>query len=101
MSGTAYNDNIVGNNGNDTLSGGTSGNDTVDGGIRDDLLSVDFSAAKVRITTTFFVLMKRHNSNPLIPGINTSVTIASGFDFKIIYRASLALVALIYYNPYR
>ncbi|MEH2372827.1 MAG: calcium-binding protein [Nostoc sp.] len=51
--GTAYDDNIVGSNGNDTLSGGTSGNDTIDGGKGNDLLSVDYSNVPVGITTTF------------------------------------------------
>ncbi|MEH1796913.1 beta strand repeat-containing protein [Nostoc sp.] len=51
--GTAYDDNILGNSGNDTLSGGASGNDTIDGGIGDDLLSVDFRDATAGITTTF------------------------------------------------
>ncbi|MEH2119487.1 MAG: calcium-binding protein [Nostoc sp.] len=53
ISGTAYNDNIVGNNGNDTLSTGTSGKDTIDGGTGDDVLSVDYSNATGGITTTF------------------------------------------------
>ncbi|MEH2312492.1 MAG: calcium-binding protein [Nostoc sp.] len=51
--GTAYDDNIVGSNGNDTLSGGVSGKDTIDGGKGDDLLSVDYTNATGRITTTF------------------------------------------------
>ncbi|MEH2168424.1 MAG: calcium-binding protein [Nostoc sp.] len=42
ISGTAYDDNIVGNNGNDTLSTGDSGKDTIDGGAGDDVLSVDY-----------------------------------------------------------
>ncbi len=60
ISGTNYNDLIVGSNGNDTLSGGYSGNDTIDGGKGDDLLSVDYlsdnynySYATGGITTTF------------------------------------------------
>ena len=53
ISGTAYDDNIVGSNGNDTLSGGVSGKDTIDGGKGDDLLSVDYSNATGGITTTF------------------------------------------------
>ncbi|MEH1848583.1 MAG: calcium-binding protein, partial [Nostoc sp.] len=53
ISGTAYNDNIVGNNGNDTLSTGTSGKDTIDGGKGDDVLFVDYSNATGGITTTF------------------------------------------------
>ncbi|MEH2399376.1 calcium-binding protein [Nostoc sp.] len=53
ISGTAYNDNIVGNSGNDTLSTGTSGKDTIDGGKGEDVLSVDYSNAAGGITTTF------------------------------------------------
>ncbi|WP_445628064.1 beta strand repeat-containing protein [Nostoc sp. DSM 114167] len=41
--GTAYDDNIIGNNGNDTLSTGNSGKDTIDGGEGDDVLSVDYT----------------------------------------------------------
>jgi Ca2+-binding RTX toxin-like protein len=43
INGTAYDDYIVGNNGNDTLSTGYGGNDTIDGGKGDDLLRVDYS----------------------------------------------------------
>ncbi|MEH1964791.1 MAG: calcium-binding protein [Nostoc sp.] len=39
ISGTYQDDNIVGSNGNDTLSGGAFGNDTINGGTGDDLLS--------------------------------------------------------------
>jgi Ca2+-binding RTX toxin-like protein len=53
ISGTGYNDNIVGGSGNDTLSAGSGGNDTVDGGQGNDLLSVDYSNAAGGITTTF------------------------------------------------
>ncbi|MCW5312857.1 calcium-binding protein [Nostoc sp. KVJ3] len=53
ISGTAYDDNIVGGNGNDTLSTGTGGNDTIDGGKGDDLLSVNFSNATGGITSSF------------------------------------------------
>ncbi|MHC5815349.1 MAG: beta strand repeat-containing protein, partial [Nostoc sp.] len=55
ISGTAYDDNIVGNSGNDTLSVGTSGKDTIDGGKGDDVLSVDYTYTNtgVGITTTF------------------------------------------------
>ncbi|MEH2289026.1 MAG: calcium-binding protein [Nostoc sp.] len=52
IKGTQYDDNIVGNNGNDTLDPGTSGNDTVDGGIGDDLLSF-FTDATGGIISTF------------------------------------------------
>ncbi|MEH2054560.1 MAG: calcium-binding protein [Nostoc sp.] len=53
ISGTAYDDNIVGSSGNDTLNGGSSGNDTIDGGTGDDYLSVDFRDASRGITSTF------------------------------------------------
>ncbi|MEH1974417.1 MAG: calcium-binding protein [Nostoc sp.] len=53
ISGTAYDDKIVGNSGNDTLSTGTSGKDTIDGGKGDDLLSVDYTLTTGGITTTF------------------------------------------------
>ena len=44
ISGTAYNDNIVGSNGNDTLGGVNAyGNDTIDGGAGNDRLIVDYS----------------------------------------------------------
>ncbi|BDI20490.1 hypothetical protein ANSO36C_62920 (plasmid) [Nostoc cf. commune SO-36] len=60
ISGSQYDDNIVGNDGNDTLSGnnddsngGSSGNDTIDGGKGEDLYSVNFNGANGGITTTF------------------------------------------------
>ncbi|MEH2462534.1 beta strand repeat-containing protein [Nostoc sp.] len=53
ISGTAYDDNIIGNNGNDTLSTGSGGKDTIDGGKGDDVLYVDYSGATGGITTTF------------------------------------------------
>ncbi|MCW5316794.1 calcium-binding protein [Nostoc sp. KVJ3] len=53
ISGTAYNDNIVGNSGNDTLSTGYSGIDTIDGGKGDDVLFVDYYYPAGGITTTF------------------------------------------------
>ncbi|MEH2074238.1 MAG: calcium-binding protein [Nostoc sp.] len=53
ISGTDYNDNIVGNSGNDTLSTGNGGNDTIDGGEGDDVLSVDYNSTTKGITTTF------------------------------------------------
>jgi Ca2+-binding RTX toxin-like protein len=43
ISGTTFDDLIVGNNGNDTLSGGDAGNDTIDGGVGDDLLTVNYN----------------------------------------------------------
>ncbi|MCC5661841.1 calcium-binding protein [Nostoc sp. XA010] len=52
ISGTDYNDLIIGNNGNDTLSGGYNGNDTIDGGKGNDLLSVFYNSDE-GITTTF------------------------------------------------
>ncbi|WP_414513838.1 calcium-binding protein [Nostoc sp. PCC 9305] len=51
--GTYHDDNIVGNNGNDTLSTGTNGKDTIDGGTGDDVLSVDYRYGSKGITTTF------------------------------------------------
>ncbi|MEH2043116.1 beta strand repeat-containing protein [Nostoc sp.] len=52
--GTYYDDNIVGNSGNDTLSTGTSGKDTIDGGTGEDVLSVDYIYyGSQGITTTF------------------------------------------------
>jgi Ca2+-binding RTX toxin-like protein len=53
ISGTADDDNILGSNGNDTLSTGNGGKDTIDGGKGDDVLSVDYSNATSKITTTF------------------------------------------------
>ncbi|MEH2244589.1 MAG: calcium-binding protein, partial [Nostoc sp.] len=53
ISGTFYNDNIVGNNGNDTLSTGSGGNDTIDGGRGEDVLSVAYSNVTEGITSTF------------------------------------------------
>ncbi|RCJ32620.1 hypothetical protein A6769_27515 [Nostoc punctiforme NIES-2108] len=53
ISGTAFDDNIAGNSGNDTLSGGNGGKDTIDGGKGDDLLRVDYTNATGAITTTF------------------------------------------------
>ncbi|MFN6565305.1 MAG: beta strand repeat-containing protein [Nostoc sp. ChiSLP01] len=52
ITGTNYNDLIVGNDGNDTLDPGSGGNDTVDGGTGDDLLLAYYSATG-GITTTF------------------------------------------------
>ncbi|MEH1908088.1 MAG: calcium-binding protein [Nostoc sp.] len=53
ISGTDYNDNIVGNSGNDTLSTGNGGSDTIDGGEGDDVLSVNYNGNAGAITTTF------------------------------------------------
>ncbi|MGV0102297.1 Calcium-binding protein [Nostoc sp. DSM 114160] len=53
ISGTEYNDRIVGNSGNDTLSTGNGGNDTIDGGEGDDVLSVNYNDVTEGITTTF------------------------------------------------
>ncbi|MEH2069961.1 MAG: calcium-binding protein [Nostoc sp.] len=55
IAGTAYDDYIVGSNGNDILDAGSGGNDTIDGGTGDDLLSVDFSFSNATggITSTF------------------------------------------------
>ncbi|MEH1873667.1 beta strand repeat-containing protein [Nostoc sp.] len=53
--GTAYDDLIVGTNGNDSLHGGNSGNDTIDGGTGDDLLSLYNYTTSDGITSTFNV----------------------------------------------
>ncbi|MCC5654139.1 calcium-binding protein [Nostoc sp. XA013] len=52
ISGTAYDDLIVGTNGNDGIFT-RDGNDTIDGGKGDDLLSVDYRDATKKITSTF------------------------------------------------
>ncbi|MEH2420563.1 MAG: calcium-binding protein [Nostoc sp.] len=52
ISGTSYDDNIVGSNGNDTLGAGSNGNDTIYGGIGDDLLLVAYSNATGGIAST-------------------------------------------------
>ncbi|OYD86969.1 calcium-binding protein [Nostoc sp. 'Peltigera membranacea cyanobiont' 213] len=51
ISGTGYNDNIVGNSGNDTLSTGNGGSDTIDGGEGDDVLSVNYNGSAAIVTT--------------------------------------------------
>ncbi len=54
ITGTAYDDLIVGSNGNDTLSGGYGGNDTIDGSKGDDVLSSNYySFSTEGITSTF------------------------------------------------
>ncbi|BAY78060.1 hemolysin-type calcium-binding region [Nostoc linckia NIES-25] len=53
IAGTGYNDNIVGSNGNDTLSTGFGGKDTIDGGKGNDLLSVDYGYSSGGITSTY------------------------------------------------
>ncbi|MEH1864724.1 MAG: calcium-binding protein [Nostoc sp.] len=53
ITGTAYDDNILGNNGNDTLSTGSGGNDTINSGQGDDILSVDYDINTTGITTTY------------------------------------------------
>ncbi|MBG1261970.1 beta strand repeat-containing protein [Nostoc commune] len=57
ITGTVYDDLIVGSNGNDTLSTGgfygSGGNDTIDGGKGDDVLSVDYTGATKGISSTF------------------------------------------------
>ncbi|MFN6465131.1 MAG: beta strand repeat-containing protein [Nostoc sp. DedVER02] len=57
ISGTNFDDNIVGSNGNDTLSTGASGNDTIDGGEGDDVLSFGYNSYNYNtsggITATF------------------------------------------------
>ncbi|MEH2001142.1 MAG: calcium-binding protein [Nostoc sp.] len=53
ITGTQSDDNIVGNNGNDTLDPGGSGNDTIDGGKGDDLLSYSYNSPSAGITSSF------------------------------------------------
>ncbi|MEH2285014.1 MAG: calcium-binding protein [Nostoc sp.] len=53
ISGSDYDDLIVGNNGNDTLDPGNNGNDTIDGGTGDDLLSYTRIDSYQGITSTF------------------------------------------------
>ncbi|MEH2178104.1 beta strand repeat-containing protein [Nostoc sp.] len=52
--GTTDNDNIIGNSGNDTLSGGYGGKDTIDGGAGDDVLSVGYNNVNTKAITTIF-----------------------------------------------
>ncbi|MGF1991523.1 MAG: beta strand repeat-containing protein [Nostoc sp. ZfuVER08] len=100
---TAYDDKIVGSNGNDTLNLNRSGNDTVDGGTGDDLLYFD-SYNTVGITSTFNATTKSGsiragtNSvsyknieqfyiegtqyNDLIVGGNSNDTLSTGFGGK-------------------
>ncbi len=67
ITGTAYDDLIVGNNGNDTLNPGSSGNDTVDGGIGDDLLSFNYYYGAEGITSTFDAIT---NTGSITAGTN-------------------------------
>ncbi|MCC5609874.1 calcium-binding protein [Nostoc sp. CHAB 5834] len=53
ISGTEYDDLIVGSNGNDKIDAGGSGNDTIDGGAGDDYLSFSYYSATESITSTF------------------------------------------------
>ncbi|MDZ8187750.1 MAG: calcium-binding protein [Nostoc sp. ChiSLP02] len=53
ISGTVYDDSIVGNNGNDILSTGSGGKDTIDGGKGDDVLSVGYINATKGIVSKF------------------------------------------------
>ena len=66
--GTAYNDNILGSNGNDTLSGGISGNDTIDGGTGDDLLIGYYNNSTKGITST---INANTNSGVITAGSNS------------------------------
>ncbi|MEH2449957.1 beta strand repeat-containing protein [Nostoc sp.] len=65
--GTDYDDNIVGSNGNDTLSGGYGGNDTINGGKGDDVLFANAASAIEGITTTFNATT---NTGSIIAGTN-------------------------------
>ncbi|MEH2401541.1 MAG: calcium-binding protein [Nostoc sp.] len=69
ISGTQYDDLIVGSNGNDTLSEGYNygGNDTIDGGIGDDLLSFQNNNSTKGITSTFNATT---NSGSITDGTN-------------------------------
>ncbi|MHC5770084.1 MAG: beta strand repeat-containing protein [Nostoc sp.] len=78
--GTAYNDNIVGTSGNDTLSMGSGGKDTIDGGKGDDLLSVNYTNATGKITSTFNATTKT--------GSITAGT--SGVSYKNIERLNIS-----------
>ncbi|MHC5747417.1 MAG: calcium-binding protein [Nostoc sp.] len=51
--GTAYDDNIVGSSGKDTLSGQYGGKDTIDGGKGDDVLLADYTYTRHGIKTNF------------------------------------------------
>jgi len=53
ISGTEYDDLIVGSNGNDKIDGSVSGKDTIDGGAGDDYLSFSYYSATQSITSTF------------------------------------------------
>ncbi|WP_041565633.1 hypothetical protein [Nostoc punctiforme] len=70
ITGTVYDDNIVGNSGNDTLSGGDAGNDTIDGGKGDDLLFVNYASDSSGITSTFNTTT---NTGSIKAGINRLV----------------------------
>ncbi|MEH2039818.1 MAG: calcium-binding protein [Nostoc sp.] len=78
ITGGFYDDNIVGNNGNDTLDPGRSGNDTVDGGTGDDLLRF-VSYATEGITSTFNATT---NTGKITAG-------ASGVSYKNIERLDI------------
>ena len=80
ISGTNYDDLIVGSNGNDTLSTGSGGNDTIDGGKGDDFLSVDYSYATKGITSTF-------NATTNIGSITAGT---SGVSYKNIERLNIS-----------
>ncbi|MFN6485794.1 MULTISPECIES: calcium-binding protein [unclassified Nostoc] len=53
ISGTSYDDQIIGSSGNDSLDGGINGNDLIDGGAGEDLLSFYGYQATAGITSTF------------------------------------------------
>ncbi|MHC5819939.1 MAG: calcium-binding protein, partial [Nostoc sp.] len=68
ITGTDYNDNILGSNGNDTLDAGSSGNDTIDGGTGNDLLIVYYGNSTKGITTT---INATTNSRVITAGSNS------------------------------
>ncbi|MBN3951578.1 MAG: hypothetical protein HWQ38_35955 [Nostoc sp. NMS7] len=68
ITGTDYNDNILGSNGNDTLSTGDGGNDTIDGGNGDDLLIGYYGNSTKGITTT---INATTNSGAITAGNNS------------------------------
>ncbi|WP_442948077.1 beta strand repeat-containing protein [Nostoc sp.] len=107
ITGTSYDDLIVGSNGNDTLNPGGSGNDTIDGGKGDDLLSY---TAYLGITSSFDATTNTGlitagsdrvsyknierlqiagtSYNDLIVGSNGNDTITGNYSYDVGYRES-------------